>query len=56
LGENDIKVALQKLDEFTLLEGPTVTAQVLQHTDGLVRDMREVKDGEKSTFLVLASR
>jgi hypothetical protein len=52
LGENDIEVALQKLDRLTLVEGQTTAAQILKHADGLVQDMREVKDGEKCTWLV----
>jgi hypothetical protein len=47
LGENDIEVALQKLDQLTLFEGQMIAAQILKRTDGLVQDMREVKDGEK---------
>jgi hypothetical protein len=52
MGENDIEVALQKLNQLTLVEGQTTAAQILKHTDGLVQDMREVKDGEKCTWLV----
>jgi hypothetical protein len=37
LGEDDIEVALQKLNQLTLIEGPTTTAQILKHTDGLVQ-------------------
>jgi hypothetical protein len=52
LGENDIEAALQKLNQLTLVEGQTTAAQILKHADGLVQDMREVKDGEIFTWLV----
>jgi hypothetical protein len=37
LGENDIEVALQKLDQLTLVEGQMIAAQILKLTDGLVQ-------------------
>jgi hypothetical protein len=52
LGEKDIEVALQKLDQLTLVEGQMITAQILKRADGLAQDMREVKDGEKCPWLV----
>jgi hypothetical protein len=52
LGKSDIELALQKLNQLTLVEGPTTTAQILKHTDGFVRDMREAKDGKQCTWLV----
>jgi hypothetical protein len=48
LGENDVEVALQILDRLTLEESRTTAAQTLEQVDGLVQDMREVKDGEKT--------
>jgi hypothetical protein len=47
LGKSDIGLALQKLNELTLVEGPTTAAQILKHTDGFVQDMRKAKDGEQ---------
>jgi hypothetical protein len=52
LGENHIEVALQKLNQLTLVESQAAAAQILKHTDGLVQDMRKVKDGEEFMWLV----
>jgi hypothetical protein len=52
LGENDIEVALQKLDQLTLFERQATAVQILKNSDSLVQDMREVKNGEKCTWLV----
>jgi len=46
VGENDIDVALQKLNQLTLIEGRTTMAHILRHTDGLIQ-------GEKYTWLVI---
>jgi len=42
-GKGDIELALQKLNQLTLVEGPTTTAQILKHTDSLVQDGKAMR-------------
>jgi hypothetical protein len=39
-----IEVALQKLNQLTVTEGLTATAQILKHTSGLVGKFRFIED------------
>jgi len=43
-GDSVIEVALQKLNQLTVIEGLTATAQILKHTDGLVRDEKAMHE------------
>jgi hypothetical protein len=54
LGDNEIKVVLQRLDRLTLDEARMTTTETLEVVYGLVKNMKVVMDGtHRSAFLLV---
>jgi hypothetical protein len=51
LGENDVEAVLQRLDRLTPDEARTTADQTLEVVYGLIKNMKVVIDGKKTSYL-----